>query len=593
MKHKNRELVLGQIPLDYNSDKHIPIGTFCFLGREEIDEEWLNFAFHYDPFISIDEIKSAEKICSDYTLWLLDKEKDYFNNKLGLNYSIRFWKIILFPWLIYCVDSLYERQSRIRKFITIYGNKNIHVKLMSDNIDWEFSNVREFLNGGLQNIIYNEWLFSRILENIMPSNWTYEYVDKSIDYKKSILNNNKETLNKTNFIKSYLKKTRLYKIYNLKNGFYRAFGIHGFRFIDYISFNLFIYFKNVSSDLNDTFLEKSINDVKSSGKIIKWDLDINYFLAKNTTVFINKLSKNIDCLRNKKYNKNKINIIGADPITNDENNLKLDIALRYEHGEKLIPCQHGGHNYGTSKLHNLASLVEYNHYRYITWGWKEQENFKGHFVPLPIPRQNKYYNTHKKMNNNNILVGNYMIKYFETFTGYPRSKQSIEYRNNKIMFINNLSKLVKKDFLYRPYKHKIQNTYNDEKYLLQYFPDLKILYNNFQSEIYNCNLLILDHPGTTLISALIANIPFICFWDKAHFPFSRQAELLLEDFYNLGIYYTDSLEAAQKLNKIHGQAKEWWENDKIQNSRMNYINNHGLISKNWRQAWFKFDFDLN
>jgi len=592
MKNNNRELVLGQIPLDYNPDKHIPIGTFCFLGREEVDEEWLNLSFNYDPFISIDEIKSAEKICSDYTLWLLDKEKEYFNNKLGLNYSIRFWKIILFPWLIYCVDSLYERQSRIRKFITIYSNENIHVKLMSDNIDWDFLNVREFFNRGLQNIIYNEWLFSRILENIMPSNWTYEYVDKSIDYKKSILNNNK-TYNKTNFLKSYIKKTKLYKIYNLKNGFYRVYGIHGFRFFDYLTFNLFIFLKNLSSDINDTLLEKTISDVKTSVKIIKWDLDINYYIEKNTTGFINNLSKKIYRLRNKKYNKNKINIIGADPITNDENNLKLDIALRYENGEKLIPCQHGGHNYGTSKLHNLASLVEYNHYRYITWGWNEQEDFKGSFVPLALPRKNNFYNTHKQKNNNIILVGNYMIKYFQTFTGYPRSKQSLEYRKNKITFIDDLSKIAKENLLYRPYNHKHQNTYNDENYLLQYYPKLKILYNNFENEIYNCNLLILDHPGTTLITALIANIPFICYWEKRHFPFSKQAELLLEDFSNTGIYFKDPSKAADKVNKINNSVEKWWCQDKIQQSRKHYIEKHGLISKDWRNDWKKFISSLN
>ena len=151
---------------------------------------------------------------------------------------------------------------------------------------------------------------------------------------------------------------------------------------------------------------------------------------------------------------------------------------------------------------------------------------------------------------------------------------------------------MKKVTSYRPYIHAYHNNFDDEKYLLKYFPDLNIIYRDFQRKIYDCNILLLDHPGTTLITALIANIPLICFWDKNHFPFCRQAELLLEDFYNLEIYFTDPLIAAQKVNKIHNKAKEWWENDEIQIARMNYMNNHALISKHWKKDWYKFLFSL-
>ena len=109
----------------------------------------------------------------------------------------------------------------------------------------------------------------------------------------------------------------------------------------------------------------------------------------------------------------------------------------------------------------------------------------------------------------------------------------------------------------------------------------------------NCNLLILDHPGTTLITALIANIPFICYWEKRHFPFSKQAELLLEDFSNIGIYFKDPPKAADKVNKINNSVEKWWSQDKIQQSRKHYIEKHGLISKDWRNDWKKFISSLN
>ena len=45
--------------------------------------------------------------------------------------------------------------------------------------------------------------------------------------------------------------------YNIKNGIFRNYGIYGFKFIDYVLFNIYIILKRTHSERNDIEIEKS------------------------------------------------------------------------------------------------------------------------------------------------------------------------------------------------------------------------------------------------------------------------------------------------------------------------------------------------
>ena len=75
------------------------------------------------------------------------------------------------------------------------------------------------------------------------------------------------------------------------------------------------------------------------------------------------------------------------------------------------------------------------------------------------------------------------------------------------------------DLYYRPYS-KTPYSFEDLNYIKKLKKDIKVINGDLHKQILNCKLLVLDHPGTTLLIALAANIPVICFWNRNHFPFS-------------------------------------------------------------------------
>jgi putative transferase (TIGR04331 family) len=573
------ELILGQIPKDYCPDKYIVVGPSCYIGREDIYYRFEESTISFDSFITIDELKRIESICSQYTLDLLKRKISFFNKLSDLNLSHKFWKVMLFPWMIYLVQTLYERQIRVTKILHQYGEEKIFVTLVSDNIKWEFIDTLDFLKNGLLNPIFNEWLYSRIIENSLPDNWTYTYVDKSSDYKTSRKEENRELS-----IRKIIKNSTLYK---WKTGFLRVHGIYGFKFIDYLIFNILLHIK--SSKIYPKFEKEGLRNFTTSSKEcvnIDWKFDLENIFNKVIPVNYKNLKTQI--LKAKiKVQPNKINIVSAAQVTEFDDKRKLKLAIRYESGERLISVQHGGHNYGTGLINSIPALTEYNLDGFITWGWKKQENYCCNFIPLPSPLLSKYINKYNGVNKKIILVGNRMSSFFYYLDFMPNTNQILSYRQSKILFMDSLGDKILENFYYKPY-FKDDLAFQDREYIFYKRPEIKQLDKSLHSEMLNCNMLVLDHPGSTLIFALVANIPFVCYWNMSLFPFSGDAKKYLVQMSSLGIFYDNPVDASKQVNKVYSKVRLWWLSDDIQEFRKHYLSSHGLTSKFWRKEWIKY-----
>ena len=193
MADEIKKIILGSIPDDFDPSKHIPIGSFCFVEREDVYSDWENLNFEPDPFATPDQLKAADRNTCDYALWLSNKMGQDYNKEFGLNYGREFWKIMLFPLIGLCVQSTWERQKRVHNIISKYKDEKIEIDLVKDNIEWNFVDGRDYMSRGIWSPFFNEWLFSRIIEHQLPKNWICRYIDKkgkecprTVDDKKGV-----------------------------------------------------------------------------------------------------------------------------------------------------------------------------------------------------------------------------------------------------------------------------------------------------------------------------------------------------------------------------------------------------------------------
>jgi hypothetical protein len=557
-KKKERSLffVLGNIPKDYNNDQYIVSSLSAFYDSDidpEIDD------LESDPYDKHELLTQSLKSVKYYN-YLSEKIGEKLNSKYDLKLSNRFWSIFLNSWLISLIQICLEREKRILRIIDKYKDQEISV-VISNKKKWKFIDSLDFLNNGILNPYFNEWLNSRILEGQIPSKWNVTYKEINNSIKKNIIKHNK--------IKIVLKK-----IINFLAP--RCSSIYGFTIFDRLFFSGLMALKTKIS-------------IVEPKELVKEDIDWSFDFIDNV---VNKLDFDyfikLNKIKIKNNNSGKLKLISADDLFYDSDKI-IDSAQRVESGEYLIGTQHGGHTYGSAKITGFLNTVEINKcLQFFTWGWIKFDDKSTILKELPSPYLTKFKNKHTQRNDKIILVGTKMNLFFRRFESAPQSKQWFDYRETKTTLISKIHDIdyLYKVFHYRPYFNE-KGSLKDISFLKKKFPDLSFIRGNLHKEIFNCRILILDHPGTTLNIALAGNIPLLCFWNEDYFHFNHQASKKLNNLKKNNIFFSDIDKLFLHLKKVNNDVSSWWNSNNVQTARIDWVNEFARNSNNWRKNWIQ------
>jgi len=561
-----KTLIIGNIPNDFSPERHHPLGPWCFIGKEDFFPDWENISFEPDPFNDFSELEKYEKLTWLYCQKKLSALYKDLNNLNKTNYSKEFWRILILPWLLTSIHVFLERQLRVRQFLNRHENELFNVRLIKDNVKWKFKNTSDFFTNGVWNPVFNEWLYSRIFEQIIPASWEKQYYTPKIQV-------NYETNQKMKFKQKLIKiKQKLEDTYLLK---LRCRGVYGINTIQAIFWSIYLSLLSKKSS-NSSRIESALKETEN----LAWSFDFDSVLLKILPLCFKDGS--IKNFKKPKVKPGKINLIG--PILWYDEYQKLDLAFRIEGGEQIIVTQHGG-LYGTLKSVPLISSIEYGYRKFFTWGWKNHQDYKGDFQALPSPYLLKQKKK-KHCKNQLILVGYLGNLYSYRLDSTPQALQQIESRKLKYDFIDCLDKKIFEKLYYRPYTYD-KDILLDKQYFLNKLPSLKILCGNLYKELLRTKLVVLDHPITTLHISLAANIPTIVFLNKNAWAMCRQAQPFFESLKEVGILFHSSVDAAQKVNEIWGDIEDWWGQPKIQIARSDWAFNYARVTKTWWVEWVK------
>ncbi|MDC0553777.1 LIC12162 family protein [Flavobacteriaceae bacterium] len=556
-------LVLGCIPKDFNYETHIVISLSSFSGSG-IDPEFVDF--RRNTFCKGELLKESLRSVKYYN-YLSDKLGEKLNSEYNLNLSEHFWSIFFNSWLTVLIQICLKREKSVLNIIDKYKDQEISVVISNKKQNWKFSDSLDFLNNGVVNPEFNEWLNSRILEHQIPLKWKVSYKKIEQSKKKKILNKNK------NKNKNKIKiKTFLNRIISFLTS--RCSSIYGFNVLDKFYFSFLLIFKSkISRKENVEVLKENIN----------WSFNfIDDIINKLDFEYFNKLPS-------VKINKNKggkLKLISAEDLFYDSDKI-IDCAKRVEGGEYLIGTQHGGHTYGSALITDFLNSIELNKcLQFFTWGWNNIGGSTTSLQPLSSPYLEGYKNKHIRKNEKIILVGTRMHLFFRRFESAPQPQQWLAYREQKTKLISKIIDIenCKDDFFYRPYFNEI-GSLKETSFLKNKFPDLSFIKGDLHKEIFSCRLLILDHPGTTLNIAMAGNIPVLCIWHEESFHFNEYASESLANLKKNNIFFSDVDELIIHLNNIEDNVSDWWQSTEIQTTRIEWCNTYARTSNHWRKEW--------
>lgn len=580
MKNTGLSLVTTAIQDFWNSEgRPLLLGPWCLINEENNNLfRGKDYVLMPTPWKPANKIKEAADYCHNIYENLLPQLAEKLNILHGVSFPEQYWRILIGPWLLFFIGVFFERYRRIEETLSLFPNFSVYA-LSPNQCRLSTNDTFDFFRNSNDDY-YNLKLFSVIVRNLCPNNTIEKNCRLKVNtyrlrysWKGRLLRKLTTYLDlffKTPIVLSEVPHLNFYDVIMLrfKMGLKTISYLH---FDDLQNYNLHENYTNKARELLEL---KGASDRFQSllFRIIPGAIPYSYI-------------ENYQLIQKKINNTNAVNsvkIIGSSVGWYFHETFKFFCAESVLKGVKFIEFQCGG-GYGS-----LLSLPQENLSLekdiFCTWGWKDNNDTKTH--PLPSPYLSKLKDTHLQRLSKLLFIGTSSPKYHYAFQNELFPDDMAKYFNDKRIFFQALEEKIRNNILYRPYRYKYG--WKEEGLVKDACPNIKFLE---KGKLVNCmkkaKLVVIDHPHTSFLEALVINIPCIFYWDQEINLMRPEAQEYFEDLIDAGIIYKDPESAANKVNEIYDNSKEWWLKKHIQKARLDFCNRYAFAAGNWRDIWAK------
>ena len=527
----------------------------------KLESLWIKDLKYVDDYLlsfeKIDKniISKRSAIIYDHYYNVCKKLSVFLNTNHGVNFSEKFWRKTFNYGLLILITDLYQHFKYLESHYNPQKNISNILSLNSFKILDTFEQQRKYLQSDLG----YEQIFSLYIRFKK-----YDYQREIILQEKSdlkILNNLKSFIRnfvlkfsskkkiKTLILNSYFERKHLLEIQN-KN-------------TDYIFFNRIFLSKHINFNLRNKI---SILDKKSADFELFLNFCLKYLLPKIYLEGFRK-SMNLTIRILKNYPKLRT-IISEGWITDTPSSFILAIAKN--EGIKHYCNEHN--SYTHPFLGDFLRLSIELSDKFLTLGWINKS-------PKVIKSSSLFrFRTNQKRKKDNILfvAGPLGLNYPIYSTCYGScgyfSNSIIDFNNN---FFSKISENILSSIIFRNYPNykseqiKLRNSiYNDlvEKHNLM----IDNLETDCLTQMSKSKLIIIDYISTSFIEALASNIPVIIFLTPGYILDDKYSDFF-DPLIDSGIFQTNPYNAAKLVNSIIDYPRVWWESEKVQTGRRQFL----------------------
>ncbi|MBN1385103.1 MAG: hypothetical protein JW983_09510 [Elusimicrobia bacterium] len=569
----------------WKTDKPILfLGEWCKLFSQR--GIWENLSYEILPYHWDDRRKLHQDylyLNKLYEQTLCDLSK-CLNQIHCVNHTLRYWRILIGPWLLFFVQILYDRYRSIVKAVesqkvtdTIIGGYEQGQWLPKDSSEF----MRWFTDDA-----YNHYLYSRIIEHLDKIPFSVLKVKgnsgaypKHRDYNSGFSFTFKKVLKY--FIRFYEKFTCRYFnriVFVIADFFPRdllrlQFSLGQFPFLFPVKVTL--PNSNIKWDLRNKIICKQPNNEFEQllNKILREQIPMVYLEGYNRA---EQISLNAYPAHPK--------IILTATAHYGVDAFKFWAAYHVDRGVKLAGVQHGG-LYGSALWHSQEEHELKVCDRFYTWGWssKTHNNTKS----LPVARLNTLKQSVSPNKKGRILmVLSAMPRYsYHLYSGCVASSGYNVYLDEQFKFVENLSDRNKELLLVRLYQ--VDFACDQQKRWSYKFPDVECCTGcqSIDKRFNESRLVICTYNATTFLETFTLNIPTIIFWNPHQWELRPDAQPYYDELRRVGILHDTPESAAKKVNEICEDTISWWQQPEIQTAKNQFCHQFAYTSDDWMKRW--------
>jgi putative transferase (TIGR04331 family) len=240
---------------------------------------------------------------------------------------------------------------------------------------------------------------------------------------------------------------------------------------------------------------------------------------------------------------------------NADDIFKAWAADKVEHGSPLVIGQHGGH-YGVGRWsftedHDVAISDGY-----LSWGWSDQQ--RSNVKPVGQLKAKRPLEVRHAVQPYALMVVCSLPRFSYWMYSALVSRQWLDYFSNQCAFVDSLPRPIRDALIVRLYPED----YGWDQ-LCRWrgrFPDLRVDRgkSNIDDLICLSRLYISTYNATTFLESFTRNVPTVIYWNPKHWELRESAEPYFGDLRRVGIFHETPESAAHHVAAIWDDVDAWW-----------------------------------
>jgi putative transferase (TIGR04331 family) len=266
---------------------------------------------------------------------------------------------------------------------------------------------------------------------------------------------------------------------------------------------------------------------------------------------------------------------------------KFWTASHVEHGVKLIVGQHGG-NYGAALWSSHENHENRISDMYVSWGWKKESD--SNILPLPSGQLSYVSKKIRPDPSGSItLIPMTLPRYSYWLYSFLVGPQIADYIKGQEKFVDALSIDARSFLEIRSPLNSYEFGWSTYERWKDFDPKIKI--RGPETSLYKLlcgsRLSVCTYNATTILEVLAANFPTIIFWDPNFFELRDSAQPYYDELRKVSILHDTPKSAAIKVNEVYEDPMAWWGSPDVQMARKNFCRRFAWTSPGWISDWKK------
>lgn len=566
------------------------LGEWCRRYSRKSYWEPLDGEVIASPWQNTQELYSACDYVSAVYERFLPVIGEALNSILKVNHNNRYWRIVLGPWLLLYIHSIYDRYMCLRSALDRYPNLTTTV-LARDN--WIIpEDTLEFFQL-LREDSYNLQIYSRILSALDKS-----LPEKVLNVVATPLDARKVNPSFTDRIKNTIGKKCIIAISNaLKEGHSIIF--RGSYFSPFIEMQLVLktYGKVWplyaglpgldALNLNKNAEVETNTDVRNNLYYLllndEFERLVSHLLPLDLPLCFIEGIEELQQTDKKIYPHASKAIFSSVSWYYDEA-FKRWAAAASERGCLLMGMQHGG-NYGSRRYdQNADHEIEITD-RYFTWGWDRPDASNKVISWFASKLSGRDAVSADNGKHGILFVGTSWPRYLFQFP-YTTNRHE-EYLLWQSRFLVSMNTRLLPQLRVR--LHREDCGWDVAQRLQDAFPKINAESWDitFQQSLNDCRIYVCDQLSTTFLEALSADRPTILFWDPEINELKKEAQPYYDLLRTVGILFDTPEAAAAAVSAVYDDVESWWNEPERQKARKSFCRRFARTSSNSVDEWTK------